>query len=329
MTTASNLSGVQIITIGKQGPPGPPAASVADVATAAAISDALLADGTTLYVVSLRRWFALDKTSVLALVADVTLATLSSVGGTLPGRWLLTSQVFGEAPGGVPLATVANSVLQRATDASPAYFAPLTQDQILSAYTVALSLTGASLVVLGSTVATPAFTAAYARTAAAAVLTDTDATTPLSVIGTPTTFASTGSFTKSTFGQSVTFTLTANEAGSPSKTSTATVTWAQLVYYGAAVPGTLNEGFIQALASSSLATSRARTFTATAGATQRIYYAFRSAFGTPTFTVGGFTGGFTLAASAVPVTNAAGVTENYDIWASDNLNLGVTTVGVS
>ncbi len=229
----------------------------------------------------------------------------------------------------VPLATVANSVLQRATDNSPAFFAPLTQDQILSAYSIGLSLGVSSVVLLGSTVATPAFTASYTRTAAAAVLTDTEGTTPQSVIGSPTSFSSTGTFTKSTFGQSVTFTLTAHETGGPSKTATASITWAQPVYYGAAVPATIDEAFIEALASSALATSRARTFTATAGATQRIYYAFRSAFGTPTFTVGGFTGGFTLAASAVPVTNASGVTENYDVWASDNLNLGATTVGVS
>ncbi len=107
---------------------------------------------------------------------------------------------------------------------------------------------------LGSTVATPAFTASYARTPSAAVLTDSDGSSPRNVISTPTAFASPATFTKSTFGQAVTFTLTASEAGGPPKTSTATITWAQPVYYGAAVPAALTEAFIKALPSSALAT---------------------------------------------------------------------------
>ncbi len=205
----------------------------------------------------------------------------------------------------------------------------LTQDMIAAAYAVSLSLTGSALVEVSQSVVTPAFTASYVRTPVAAVLTDTIPTTPKNVIGTPTSFSSNGTFQKTSYGQSVTFTLTANEAGGSSKTSSASITWVQKVYYGAAVPATLNEAFIEALATGTLATGRARSFTVTAGATEKIYYAFRSAYGTPTFTVGGFAGGFSLAASGVSVTNAHGFTENYDVWASDNLNLGTTDVVVS
>jgi hypothetical protein len=234
-------------------------------------------------------------------------------------RWRVVSDAL-------PAGTT-NAVLQR-SDTGPPFFAALTLDQIAAAYTVSLALTGAALVEAGQTVATPAFTASYARTPAAAVLTDTVPTTPQNVIGTPTSFSSTGTFTKS-YGQSVTFTLTANETGGPSKTSSAAISWGQKEFWGNAVPGTPNAAFIAALPSSALTLSRARTFTSTAGATERLYFACRSAYGTPTFTVGGFAGGFHLAAGAVAVTNGQGVTENYDLWESDFPGLGATTVVVT
>jgi hypothetical protein len=207
--------------------------------------------------------------------------------------------------------------------------AMITQDQVAPAYAVGLALTGASLVEVGQTITTPGFSATYTRTPAAAVLTDTDGTAPKNVISTPSSFSSNATFVKNTYGQSVTFTLTANEAGGPSRTAAASITWAQRVYYGVAVAGAYTEAFIKALPTSTITTSLGRTFSVTAGATQRIYYAFRSAYGVPTFSVGGFTGGFHLAASGVSVTNAAGFTETYNVWESDNVNLGATTVGVS
>lgn len=209
-----------------------------------------------------------------------------------------------------------------------AAWARVTQDMILPAFTISLGLTGASQVEVGQTVATPAFTASYARTAAAAVLTDDQGTAPRNVIATPTAFSSSGTFVKNSYGSVANFTLTANETGGPSKTSGASIQWLQRVFLGVAVPGTLNAAFITALANNPIASGYGRTFSVTAGATQKIYYAFRSAYGTPTFSVGGFAGGFSLVASAVAVTNAFAFTENYDLWASDNLNLGATTVVV-
>jgi hypothetical protein len=206
----------------------------------------------------------------------------------------------------------------------------LTQDMILPAYTVSLTLVPAALQDLGLMLFSPAFTAAYNRPPAAAVLTDSDGNAPTNVIATPTSFSSPFAFIRNVFGQSVTFTLTANEAGGPSKTATQTMTWANRVFFGQAVtPGAYNEAFIEGLPNNPLTLVKGRTFTVTAGATQRVYYALRSAFGTPTFTVGGFTGGFHLAASAVPVTNAFGITENYDVWESDNVGLGTIQVVVT
>ncbi len=218
-----------------------------------------------------------------------------------------------------------NAVLQRLGSAAP-FFAPLTYDQIAPAYSVSLA-GSVSLIEVGATLATPAFTASYARTPAAAVLTDTDGTTPEDVIGTPSAFSSTGSFTKSVPGQYVTWTLTANETGGPSRTATVTTYWAQKIYMGYAVPATLNEAFIEALPQSQLSLGFVG-FTSSCGGSERLYYAARSALGTPTFTVGGFAGGFHLAAT-VSVTNANGFVENYDLWESDSLGLGITNVVVS
>ncbi|PLS24207.1 hypothetical protein BLI708_08640 [Bifidobacterium imperatoris] len=76
------------------------------------------------------------------------------------------------------------------------------------------------------------------------------------------------------------------------------------------------------------ATSRAKTFTLTAGDGQHIYYAFPASWGTPTFKVGGFEGGFNLL-TTFDHTNASGATVSYAVWKSTNANLGKTTVEVS
>ncbi|WP_157796132.1 hypothetical protein [Thomasclavelia cocleata] len=48
-------------------------------------------------------------------------------------------------------------------------------------------------------------------------------------------------------------------------------------------------------------------------------------YGAVNFNVGGFDGGFTKVAT-IEFTNASGYTENYDIYKSDNANLGTQTV---
>lgn len=77
-----------------------------------------------------------------------------------------------------------------------------------------------------------------------------------------------------------------------------------------------------------LQSSRVLTFTANAGANDRIVYALPARYGTPTFQVGGFTGGFSLVITT-DFSNAADYTESYQIWVSENLGLGSTTVTVS
>ena len=117
--------------------------------------------------------------------------------------------------------------------------------------------------------------------------------------------------------------------GANTKTSSVAITWRPPVFWGVATPSTINEAFVESLASSALASSRARTLTVNAGSGQKIYYAFPTSYGTPTFTIGGFEGGFEKVGDAISVTNSNGVTQTYDVWASTNASLGSTTVVVT
>lgn len=202
----------------------------------------------------------------------------------------------------------------------------LTQDMILPAFNVTLS--GGFTADVGQTVTTPAFTASYTSPPVTAVLTDNAGDPPTDVIGSPNNFMSPFTGSRSTPGQSVTFTLTASpSAGSPDSAST-TITWLNRSYFGVAAPGQTGAPFILTL-SSHFEASRADFFSVNAGPAQKIYYASRTAFGPATFTINGFTGGFTLVQAAVPVTNAFSVVENYDLYESNNVGLGLTSVTVS
>ena len=212
----------------------------------------------------------------------------------------------------------------------------LTEDDILPGFTIQ-SFLGGNVVELGSTVATPAFTASFSSAPDilpnSVVLTDTEATPAKDVTGTPTAFTSNGTFTKTVYGSTVGFTLTAIK-GVVTKTAGTNLLWTQKVYWGkSASAGPYTAGFITSLAHGALATSITTTLSMTGGDApgvgEKIYYAFRSAYGTPTFWIGGFEGGFELIAAAVPITNVHGVIENYDLWRSVQANLGSTIVTVT
>jgi hypothetical protein len=136
-------------------------------------------------------------------------------------------------------------------------------------------------------------------------------------------------YTESTYGASITFTLTAVRNTILTRVGTATFTWTQIVHIDVGtVPGAYNSAFVGSLAGN-LQTTELGTYTVNPGAGQYIFFAFRSAYGTPSFTIGGFSGGMSLVAAGVSVINAHGFTENFDIWKSDTANLGLTTVVVS
>lgn len=199
-----------------------------------------------------------------------------------------------------------------------------------SPYSANLNVTP-TLTQVGSTVATPPFTASYSGGVGppvTAVFTDSDGNAPVDVIATPTAFNSPYSYTKNAYGVVETFTLTTSD-GNSTVMPTATTTWTQLVYWGVGPAGGGGAAFIQGLASSQLQLSRNGTFTVNAGPTQKVYYAYRTAYGAATFTVGGFSGGFSADSTTISVTNTNGFTENYTLYESDNLGLGNITVVVT
>jgi hypothetical protein len=129
---------------------------------------------------------------------------------------------------------------------------------------------------------------------------------------------------------SKTYTLTVKGQKGETATKTGTFTFYNGVYWGAIADGaTIDDAAILKLAKE-LRGDRKKTFTANAGAGQRIIYAFPSRYGTPTFNVGGFEGGF-YKANAFPImfTNGSQYAEGYDVWLSDELGNGETKVTVS
>ena len=108
------------------------------------------------------------------------------------------------------------------------------------------SLSGSSFEV-GQASVTPSFSAAYNRTPDSSILTDDAATPAKDVTATPTSFSSDGTFTKTVNNATVTFTLTASQAGSPD-TGQVVFTWRPLVFTGiTANAGPYTEADIEAL----------------------------------------------------------------------------------
>ena len=128
--------------------------------------------------------------------------------------------------------------------------------------------------------------------------------------------------------KNTTFALVVKDERDATASKSVSLSFYNGVYYGAMADGAaITSAAILGL-TRKLQGSKGITFTANAGAGYRIAYAIPTAYGTPVFNVGGFDGGFSKAAT-ISHTNASGHTENYDVWLSDNMNLGSTTVKVS
>jgi hypothetical protein len=140
-------------------------------------------------------------------------------------------------------------------------------------------------------------------------------------------FSSDNEYQKIAFDENVVFTLTAMHHG-VTRTATHTITWGQKLYWGIGPAGYSTENDIKNNLDGYLTNTIDAEFTVTAGPTDKIYFACRSGYGTATFTVGGFDGGFTLT-NTISLTNTYGFTESYDLYESDSLGLGTTTVTVS
>ncbi len=188
-----------------------------------------------------------------------------------------------------------------------------------------------SLVECSQTVVTPGFTASYTGPAVAtALLTNSVNGESKDVHTTPTAFTSSQNYQRTIPNQSVTFTLTVTGVAGPAPAPVSTsITWGQKNFWGVSSSPADTEAFIESLASNQLSTGRGAGFTVNASGTNKIYYACPTRYGTPTFTVGGFVGGFIRRMTGISVTNAQGFTETYDLWESAVAGLGSQTVVVS
>lgn len=125
-----------------------------------------------------------------------------------------------------------------------------------------------------------------------------------------------------------TWTLKAVDARNASSQKSTSISFRNGRYWGIGDVNAdgVDDAFIQGL-TKELASNNTKTFTVNAGVGKYIYYASPANFGTPSFTVGGFEGGFDLI-KTFDYTNASGFKESYKVWKSGNANLGNTTVVV-
>ena len=133
-----------------------------------------------------------------------------------------------------------------------------------------------------------------------------------------------------TYTKGIFNTTTLNLTASDSKNSCSrsiTFTYANRIFYGVSNTSTYNVALLRSL-SNTLSNSKARSFTVNAGSNQHIFYAVPTRLGGCKFAVHGFEGGFQKVAT-ISYTNSQTYTESYDIYKSDNPNLGNTTVVVS
>ena len=99
------------------------------------------------------------------------------------------------------------------------------------------------------------------------------------------------------------------------------------VYWGTSEIKTYDNSFVLGLENGTLTSTTQRNINVNASSTEYIYYVLPSSFSQPTFIVNGFEGGF-IKEKTISFTNASGYTSNYDIWRSNQKNLGSLTVTV-
>lgn len=126
-----------------------------------------------------------------------------------------------------------------------------------------------------------------------------------------------------------TWTLAAIDERNRSASRNTSITFTNKVKYGvAANPSAINDSFLNSLPTRTLSTGKVKSFSATAGAGQYIWYALPSSYGACTFTVGGFAGGFSQVA-VFNHQNESGKVVEYRVYRSDNANLGAQSITVT
>lgn len=181
---------------------------------------------------------------------------------------------------------------------------------------------------IGSSVANLTFNWVLNQNPVSQVITGPNLTPPsLTIAQRTVTSALTAPLAPSSVGTSYTYQLAVTDAFNTVNANTV-VQFLNGIYFGdAALPGAVNSAFVTSL-TKVLQSSRSRSYTSNAGVSVYNWFAHRSALGTASFTVGGFSGGFE-APTIVSVTNSNGFTENYNVYRSTNPNIGPVSVVVS
>lgn len=123
--------------------------------------------------------------------------------------------------------------------------------------------------------------------------------------------------------------ITATDERNAQASRTLNITFQPRAYWGVAQNKEIYDSAdILALSESALTSTRTRNINVNAGEGEHIIYAIPSSFGTPTFKINGFEGGF-IKVGTINFTNASGYSQNYDVYKSVNPNLGSTQVVVS
>lgn len=126
-----------------------------------------------------------------------------------------------------------------------------------------------------------------------------------------------------------TFTVKVTDERNATDTASASISFLNGVYYGAAsTPETVDSAFVLSLTKKELSNTKGRTINVNATEGENIWYALPTRLGACNFSVGGFSGGFDLV-DTIQFTNASGYTESYYIYASAKTGLGETKVVVS
>lgn len=122
--------------------------------------------------------------------------------------------------------------------------------------------------------------------------------------------------------------ITATDERDTQASRTLNITFQPRAYWGVAQDKEFYDSIdILTLSESTLTNTRTRTINVNAGEGEHIIYAIPSSFGTPTFKINGFEGGF-VKVGTINFTNASGYSQNYDVYKSVNPNLGSTQVVV-
>lgn len=192
-----------------------------------------------------------------------------------------------------------------------------------------VNLSGGGTVEVGASVVNPNFNATYNNgVPITASLADNAGNPPRNVLGLSNPIVMPYTYVVTTVNGSVNFVLTADD-GSGVETDSVSYAWRPRTYWGtAAATGSEDESFIKALGNSALDNNRQRQFTVTANAGEKIWYSYPASYGTATFFVGIFEGGF-LPPQTINVTNTYGVTLSYYLYESAVPGLGTTTVTVT